>query len=68
MKQAIEIRGLPRPGGGWLAHLRIRLFGSGDQKKATELRHCSRHLLRDIGLLDDRRASRLLCDDAFYRR
>lgn len=67
MRQVIGIRGLPaspRSVTGWLA----RLFESGERRKVAALRHCSRHLLRDIGLLDDRRGSELLRDDVMLRR
>jgi hypothetical protein len=67
----VEINRLPQfqaPRLGWLGRLRIRLFGSDDQKRVTELHQCSAHFLRDIGLLDDRRANRLLRDDALFRR
>ncbi len=69
MRQALETRPRREPlWAGWLGRLRIRLFGSRDRKKITALDHCSRHFLRDIGLLDDRRANHLLRDDAFFRR
>jgi hypothetical protein len=73
VRQALEIRELPRckPHAiSWLSRLRRlrRLFGSGDRSKAAALKHCSPHLLRDIGLLDDRHASHLLRDDVLFRR
>ena len=55
-------------GTGWFGRLRGRLFGWNHQQKVTALRHCSPHFLRDIGLLDDRRANRLLRDDVLFRR
>jgi uncharacterized protein YjiS (DUF1127 family) len=67
MRQVVEIRRLPatpRAVPGWLA----RLFQIGERRKVAALRHCSRHLLRDIGLLDDRCASDLLRDDVMLRR
>jgi hypothetical protein len=67
MRQVVEIRRLPaapRTVPGWLA----RLFQTGEQQKVAALRQCSRHLLRDIGLLDDRRANDLLRDDVMLRR
>ena len=70
MRQALEIRELPRcePRAiGWLGRLRTRLFGSGDRSKVAALQHCSPHLLRDIGLLDDRHANHLLRDGVFRR-
>ena len=71
MRQALEIKTLPKcqaPRLGWLGRLRIRLFGSDDQKRVIELHQSSAHFLRDIGLLDDRRANHLLRDDALFRR
>jgi hypothetical protein len=44
------------------------LFKPRDRQKAVALRDCSRHLLRDIGLLDDRRGSTSLRDDVMFRR
>ena len=70
MTQAVECHGLPRNqtgGTGWLGWLRSRLFGSGDRRDVVALRHCSEHILRDIGLLDDRRGNRLLRDDVQFR-
>lgn len=71
MRQVIEIRGLPaarRTVPGWLARLRAWLSEAGERRKVASLRHCSRHLLRDIGLLDDRRGNSLLRDDVMLRR
>jgi hypothetical protein len=71
MRQALEVSRLPRcqaPQLGWLGRLRVRLFGSNDQKRIIQLQHCSPHFLRDIGLLDDRRANDLLRDDVLFRR
>ena len=78
MTQALECHGLPQRtarvtermarGTGWLGWLRSRLFGSGDRRDVVALRHCSEHILRDIGLLDDRRGNRLLRDDVLLRR
>ena len=70
MRQALEIRRLPLRhalASGWLARVRAWLFGLGDRQKITALRHCSPHFLRDIGLLDDRCANRLLRDDVMFR-
>jgi hypothetical protein len=44
------------------------LFKPRDRQKPVALRDCSRHLLRDIGLLDDRRGNALLRDDLMFRR
>jgi hypothetical protein len=71
MRQTFEICEFPRckPRAiGWLGRLRIRLFGSGDRGKVAALQHCSPHLLRDIGLLDDRHANHLLRDGVLFRR
>jgi hypothetical protein len=71
MRQALEISRVPSCQGphiGWLGRLRLRLFGSEDRKRITQLQHCSPHFLRDIGLLDDRRANDLLRDDVLFRR
>jgi len=71
MRQVLEIRDVPPcepPAIGWLARLRAWLFALGDRQKTIALRGCSRHLLRDIGLLDDRRGSDLLRDDLMFRR
>jgi hypothetical protein len=71
MRQVVEIRGLPLPARSaptWLGRLRAWLPGTGDRQKAIALRSCSRHLLRDIGLLDDRHANVLLRDDVMFRR
>ena len=69
MTQALEIHGLrcrePRRL-TWFGRLRARLLSLRNSRKALE--HCSEHMLRDIGLLDDRRANRLLRDDALFRR
>jgi len=51
-----------------LGRLRAWLFEPRARQKTVALRDCSRHLLRDIGLLDDRRASTLLRDDLMFRR
>jgi hypothetical protein len=67
MRHVVEIRSLPaapRTPSGWIA----RLFQIGERRKVAALRHCSRHLLRDIGLLDDRHANALLRDDVMLRR
>lgn len=71
MRQVVDIQRLPLPARAsqaWLGRLRSWLFEPGERQKTTGLRHCSRHLLRDIGLLDDRRASALLRDDVMLRR
>jgi hypothetical protein len=71
MRQVIDIRKLPLcepPRLSWLGRLRARFFGSGERKAITSLQHCSPHFLRDIGLLDDERASRLLQDHYLFRR
>lgn len=71
MRQAIDIRRVPaapRTRSGWLDRLQDWLFGPSERRKVAALRHCSRHLLRDIGLLDDRRANGLLRDDVMLRR
>jgi hypothetical protein len=71
MRQSLGIRRLPLRyalASGWLARLRAWLFGSGNRQKISALRDCSPHFLRDIGLLDDRRANRLLRDDVMFRR
>jgi hypothetical protein len=71
MRQVIEIRRLPLPAHAaptGLGRLRAWLFRPRDPQKAVALRDCSRHLLRDIGLLDDRSANALLRDDLMFRR
>jgi uncharacterized protein YjiS (DUF1127 family) len=71
MKQVIEIRRLPLPARSaptLLGRLRAWLFEPGNRHRTVALRDCSRHLLRDIGLLDDRRGNALLCDDLMFRR
>jgi hypothetical protein len=71
MRQAIEIRKLPlceAPGTTWLGRMWARFFRSSDRKTIIPLQHCSAHFLRDIGLLDDRRANRLLRDESLFRR
>jgi uncharacterized protein YjiS (DUF1127 family) len=71
MRQVIEIRRLPLPARSaptWAGRLRAWLFKPRDRQKAIALRDCSRHLLRDIGLLDDRSANALLRDDVMFRR
>ena len=71
MRQVIEIRRLPLPARAvptWLGRLRACLFKPRDRQKTVALRDCSRHFLRDIGLLDDRRANALLRDDLMFRR
>ncbi len=71
MKQVLEIRRLPlraRAAPTWLDRLRGWLFEPSNRHKTVALRDCSRHLLRDIGLLDDRSASTLLRDDLMFRR
>ena len=71
MRQVVEIRRLPLPARSeptWLDRLHAWLFAARDRQKAVALRDCSRHLLRDIGLLDDRNANTLLRDDTMFRR
>ncbi len=71
MRQVFEIPGVrlcEAPPNTWLGRLRARFFRSGDRKTIIPLQHCSRHFLRDIGLLDDRRANRLLRDESLFRR
>jgi uncharacterized protein YjiS (DUF1127 family) len=48
--------------------LRAWLFEPSRRHKTVVLRDCSRHLLRDIGLLDDQRGNALLRDDLMFRR
>ena len=77
MTQAVECHGLPQRAArgtegaaratGWIGRLRTRLFGSRDRKDLADFRHCSEHMLRDIGLLDDRRGNRLLRDHVLFR-
>jgi hypothetical protein len=50
-----------------LGRLRLRLFGA-EGASIAQLDRCSDHLLRDIGLLDDRRGNALLRDDLMFRR
>jgi hypothetical protein len=70
MRQVVEIRELPRCDtteiGLW-GRLRLRVFGS-EGARIAQLDRCSDHLLRDIGLLDDRRGHALLRDDLMFRR
>ena len=71
MRQVVEIRRLPLPAQStptWRGRLRAWLFEARDRQKTVALRDCSRHLLRDIGLLDDRRGNALLRDDVMFRR
>jgi hypothetical protein len=71
MRQAVEIRGLPRcdqHDAGWLGRLRMRLFGPNRANHAIPLEARSRHLLRDIGLAEDVRANHLLQEQNFFRR
>jgi uncharacterized protein YjiS (DUF1127 family) len=71
MRQVVEIRRLPLPERAaptWLGRLRAWLFKPRNRQKPVALRDCSRHLLRDIGLLDDRRGNALLRDDLMFRR
>jgi hypothetical protein len=70
MRQVLDICGNPLPARcapTWLGRLRRWLFEPRDRHRAIALRDCSRHLLRDIGLLDDRRGSAFLRDDAMWR-
>jgi hypothetical protein len=71
MRQVVEIRRLPLPARSaptLLGRLSAWLFKAGDRQKTVALRDCSRHLLRDIGLLDDRRGNTQLRDDLMFRR
>ena len=71
MRQVVEIRRLRLPARAaptWAGRLRAWLLKPHDQQKVVALRDCSRHLLRDIGLLDDRSANTLLRDDVMFRR
>jgi uncharacterized protein YjiS (DUF1127 family) len=68
MRQVVEIRRLPLPAPTWLGRLRAWLFEARGRQKTVALRGCSRHLLRDIGLLDDRRSNELLRDEVMFRR
>ena len=71
MRQVVEIRRLPLPARSaptWAGRLHAWLFEARDRQKTVALRDCSRHLLRDIGLLDDRSANALLRDDLMFRR
>jgi hypothetical protein len=71
MRQIVEIRRLPlceAPSATWLSRLRARLFGPGGRPRTFPLQHCSAHLMRDLGLLDDRRANHLLRDEVLFRR
>ncbi|HJR22815.1 MAG TPA: hypothetical protein VJ822_14395 [Dongiaceae bacterium] len=52
---------------GWLGRLRARLFGSGDRAQLVALRHCSSHVLRDIGLSEHLASNRLLQDHHLRR-
>jgi hypothetical protein len=71
MRQVVEIRRLPlpaRPAPTRLGRLLAWLFEPRSRHKTVALRDCSRHLLRDIGLLDDRRGNAQLRDDLMFRR
>jgi hypothetical protein len=71
MRQMVEIRRLPlpaQPAPTVLSRLRAWLFAPGERQKTIALRDCSPHLLRDIGLLDDRRGNALLRDGVMLRR
>jgi len=71
MRQVVDIHELPLPTRAaptWLGRLRAWLFKRGNRQRTVALRGCSRHLLRDIGLLDDRRSDALLRDDLMFRR
>jgi hypothetical protein len=70
MAQAVESCRLPscQPRTtGWLGQLRARLFGSGDHRQLVALRHCSPHVLRDIGLSENPEVNRLLQDHHLRR-
>jgi hypothetical protein len=70
MRQAIEIRKYstcqPKQP-SWLARVRARLSGRTDRQGLIPLDQRSAHLLRDIGLGEDVRTSRLL-DHSLFRR
>ena len=71
MRQVVENCGLPlatQPAPTWLGRINAWLFAARDRQKAAALHNVSRHLLRDIGLLDDRRGSDLLRDETMFRR
>ena len=71
MRQVVEIRRLPLPARSaptLLSRLRAWLFEPRARQKTVALRDCSRHLLRDIGLLDDRHGNASLQDDLMFRR
>ena len=71
MRQVVEIRRLPLPARSaptLLGRLRAWLFEPHATQKPIALRDCSQHLLRDIGLLDDRRGNTRLRDDLMFRR
>jgi uncharacterized protein YjiS (DUF1127 family) len=71
MRQVIENCGLPlptQPAPTWLGRINAWLFATRDRQKAAALHTVSGHLLRDIGLLDDRRGNALLRDETMFRR
>jgi hypothetical protein len=71
MTQALEINSLPHrrvPRIGWLGRIGVLLFGVRNRRAAIALQYCSRHVLRDIGLVEDATPRRLLRDDDLFRR
>ncbi|HEY3147140.1 MAG TPA: hypothetical protein VGJ75_12355 [Dongiaceae bacterium] len=71
MRQAIEIRKYSTCGPrqrSWQARLRTWLFGHFDRGSLVRFDQRSPHLLRDIGLGEDARASHLLQDHNLFRR
>jgi hypothetical protein len=71
MRQAIEIRKYsacePKQP-SWLARVGAWLSGRADRQGLIPLDQRSAHLLRDIGLGQDVRATRLLADHNLFRR
>jgi uncharacterized protein YjiS (DUF1127 family) len=70
MRQGVEIRRLPlrpRTAPTWLGRLYAWLFETRDRQKTIALRHCSPHLLRDIGLTENLRSNHLLREHNFLR-
>lgn len=70
MRQAFETCRLPTAQPrqtGWLERLHARFFASGARRRLVALRHCSPHLLRDIGLSERPQINRLLQDHQLRR-